>query len=314
MHAVQPPAHSVSVILPTYNRVTLLREALQSALAQTHPVYEIIVIDDGSTDATRELVASYGAPVRYRFQTNAGPAAARNAGLRAAQGEYIAFLDSDDIWRPEKLALQVELLRTCPQVDLTFTDMEVIQGGATLRASFIDSCRSRHYLRSHPRHLDGILPWLLRENFIGLPTVVLRRARLGRIGLFHEGLHSVEDREFLLRWADGGIFGFVDRALLLRRLTETSISRDEGLRLTSLLGVLGAWAGNPHVLASRETQRAVMQALARAHYLLGSHYLRRGNWSQARGEFIAERRAGPASLKGVLKLLAASAGSVLTRS
>src|SRR2546426_10667200 len=93
----------ISCIVPVFNGERYLHETLNSILAQTYRPLEIIVADDGSTDGTRTIVASYGQQVRYLWQLNAGPAAARNLGLTAAKGEFIAFLDADDLWHPEKL-------------------------------------------------------------------------------------------------------------------------------------------------------------------------------------------------------------------
>jgi len=98
----------VSVIIPTFNRAFCICETIDSALAQSYNYIEIIVIDDGSTDSTRKLLEKYGSKINYLWQENAGVSAARNAGVRAAKGKWIAFLDSDDEWLPEKLEKQVD--------------------------------------------------------------------------------------------------------------------------------------------------------------------------------------------------------------
>src|SRR5664280_1650862 len=116
-----PP--KVSVVIPTYNRLAYLREALDSVLAQTRAADEILVVDDGSTDGTEAAISALPAPVRYLRQQNAGPAAARNHGLREAKGDWIAFLDSDDLWVPEKLEAQMDFLERNPAVELLFAHM-----------------------------------------------------------------------------------------------------------------------------------------------------------------------------------------------
>lgn len=111
----------ISCIVPVYNGELYLREAIDSILAQTYRPLEIIVVDDGSTDATPDVVAGYGDRLRYIRQPNAGPGAARNHGLNLAQGEFIAFLDADDLWHPDKLARQMTRFLNRPDLDLCIT-------------------------------------------------------------------------------------------------------------------------------------------------------------------------------------------------
>jgi glycosyltransferase involved in cell wall biosynthesis len=113
---------TISVILPAYNAGKYIGEALQSILVQTIPVDEIIVVDDGSTDNTKEVVSSF--PVRYLYQTNKGTAAALNAGIEQASGDYLAFLDADDIWMPQRLYLQLQALEKDPALDMVFGLMQ----------------------------------------------------------------------------------------------------------------------------------------------------------------------------------------------
>src|SRR5689334_11510109 len=119
----------LSVIIPTFNRVRCLARAIDSALTQSYRDLEVIVIDDGSTDQTPELMACrYGrdARVLYLRQENAGVSSARNAGMACAQGEYIALLDSDDCWKPWKSELQIRCLQALPEAGMVWTDMEAI--------------------------------------------------------------------------------------------------------------------------------------------------------------------------------------------
>src|SRR5690349_3602213 len=106
----------VSVIIPTYNRAQFIARAVDSVLEQTYKDFEIIVIDDGSSDNTQEILKAYEGKIRYVYQQNKGISAARNRGIQEAKGEYIAFLDSDDVWKPEKLSVQVAILDVNPHV------------------------------------------------------------------------------------------------------------------------------------------------------------------------------------------------------
>lgn len=114
----------VSVIIPTYNRANLLERAIQSVLSQTHPVHEIIVVDDGSTDNTKTVVSKYAGKVQYIFQQNAGPSAARNRGIKVATGDWITFLDSDDEWFPEKIERQLSVIEKHPELKWCACNLE----------------------------------------------------------------------------------------------------------------------------------------------------------------------------------------------
>jgi len=183
----------VSIIIPTYNRGVLLHKAIDSVLAQTFSDYELIIVDDGSTDGTRDVVARYGSgKIRYIFQENKGKSAARNLGIKLADGEYIAFLDSDDMFLPSKLQLQVEVL-----------DAHGSCGFIYSYASNVDE--SGNLLNYHfEGNLSGwIYPDLLliKNNCIATPTVMVRAAVLAEIGGFDESMHICEDLDLWRRIA-----------------------------------------------------------------------------------------------------------------
>lgn len=159
-----PAGPTVSVIIPAYNSAKYIGEAIESVFAQTYPVHEINVVDDGSTDDTAKIVQEHvraqehkstGAQVKYIYQNNKGPAAARNAGIRAATGDYIAFLDSDDIWLSEKIELQIKKFDENPEYRLVHTDR--IRIG-------IDGIAEQIKIRNIPE--GAVFNSLLMENFI----------------------------------------------------------------------------------------------------------------------------------------------------
>jgi len=167
---------TVSVVIPAYNAERYIGETLESVLAQTYRDFEVVVVDDGSTDGTREIVRGYGEPVRLVEQPNSGPAAARNRGVREARGEFIAFIDADDLWLPEKLALQVPL----------FDDEEV--GLVSCRVQLVDGSGRPHPTYEREKVSGWAFEKLLEGNFIGTSTVVARREALEGAGLFPEDL------------------------------------------------------------------------------------------------------------------------------
>lgn len=184
----------VSVIIPSYNRAGLLRRALASVAAQTYPhdLIETIVVDDGSTDDTRAVVAREFAGVRYIHQANAGVSAARNRGLREASGGVLAFLDSDDLWLPEKLAAQVDKLTAHPELGLVVTDVlrRNINGAQ-------DTLRRRDTIPS-----DGFALHTIAAHPALVPSsVAMRRDVYEELGGFDPQLRTAEDIDYMLRVA-----------------------------------------------------------------------------------------------------------------
>lgn len=188
----------VSVIMPVHNGAQFLREAIESALAQDYTPVEIIVVDDGSTDATPQILASFGSRIRHIRQTNSGAAAARNAALQASRGEYLAFLDADDLWLPQKLRVQIDYLGSHPDVDLVASSWKVLSETAdavTLR----DSIESATALEIDAGRPGWLYNELLMDCVVHTTTVVMRRRLMEKIGLFDVGLRRGQDYDYWLR-------------------------------------------------------------------------------------------------------------------
>jgi len=178
----------VSVILPTYNRVRFLQEAIDSVLAQDYAPIELLVVDDGSTDGTAQLLESYGDRVMVLHQANAGVSAARNQGIRRASGQFIALLDSDDYWLPAKLTAQVDFFNTHPGAVLCQTEEIWIRNGVRVNP------KARH------RKMSGmIFEQSLPLCLISPSATMLRRSLLDEVGLFDESLPACEDYDLWLR-------------------------------------------------------------------------------------------------------------------
>jgi glycosyltransferase involved in cell wall biosynthesis len=195
-----------SVIIPTFNRAAFLREAIDSVLAQTAKDFELIVVDDGSTDHTRELVAEYGDRIRYLFQSNAGASAARNFGFHHAAGNFIAFLDSDDLWLPKKLARQMEWMAVHPNLLLCYTDEIWIRRGVRVNQKLI-----------HAKAGGWIYPLCLPRCIISPSSVLMRRELFEAAGWFDEQLPVCEDYELWLRVASRFEVGFIPEPLIVKR-------------------------------------------------------------------------------------------------
>lgn len=175
----------VSIIIPTYNRAGTLARAIQSVIVQSYSDWELIIIDDGSTDNTEELVKSFieqDKRIQYiSFSENKGQAAARNKGIRASDGEYIAFQDSDDCWMPDKLQMQVSMMEEHLEYGLVYGQMVYDENGV---------------LSAPYPSLDGgdrIFEVCLRQNQISTQTMLVRKAVFDEIGLFDASLSALED-------------------------------------------------------------------------------------------------------------------------
>lgn len=204
----------LSIIIPTYNRSCYLMEAIDSVLAQTYEKYEILVIDDGSTDSTRESVKKYDGRVRYIYQENKGPSAARNNGIRNANGDLIAFLDSDDIWHADKLAQQVAAFYENPSLGIVATGYEVIDTKYQITSVNI----------LNKEELKDIRNDHLYKNFFPTPTVMIKKKCFEKVGFFNEALHFAEDWEMWLRVMADFNFGYISKALTKVRVHPVSIS------------------------------------------------------------------------------------------
>jgi glycosyltransferase involved in cell wall biosynthesis len=195
----------VSVVIPTYNRAWILTEAIKSVLSQTFENYELIVVDDGSTDNTRLLLDSFK-DIRAISQKNKGVSAARNSGIEAAAGDYLAFLDSDDLWLPEKLASQMAFFKTHPEAMICQTQEIWIRNGRRINP------KRRHRKASgmfFERSLDLCL--------VSPSAVIIKKDLLDDVGRFDEMLPACEDYDLWLRIGARYPVFLVDKPLVIKR-------------------------------------------------------------------------------------------------
>lgn len=199
----------VSVVIPTYNRISTLPTAIYSVLNQTYSHLELIIMDDGSEDGTGEYIESIpDERIRYkRSDTNLGPSAARNMGARLARGEYLAFQDSDDEWLPDKLEKQMRLMLKGEEFALVYCAFEKYRNGELL--GYTPS-----KLLPYEEKYGDLFARLLLMPLIGTPTIVVNRELFLKENGFNEMLKSYEDYEFFLRFAKKYRIGFTDEALV----------------------------------------------------------------------------------------------------
>lgn len=206
----------ISVVIPTYNHAHFLADAITGALKQSYAPVEIIVVDDGSTDNSRSLVASFGERVRYIWQENRGLSGARNTGIGAAQGEYIALLDADDFWEPAYLATAHAILAADPALGAVYTGLHFVNSkGERLPQPCVATVPS-----------DQLYDRLLDGEFFAPSAVLIRRACFTEVGLFDEALRASEDWDMWLRVARTYPFAGIAQPWLNYRVHGNNMSAD----------------------------------------------------------------------------------------
>jgi glycosyltransferase involved in cell wall biosynthesis len=238
----------VSVIIPAYNSAATVAACVESCLAQRHDDFEVVVVDDGSRDATPDVLARFGERIRFIRQPNGGIAAARNAGVRAARGDYIAWMDNDDLMHPDRLRLQEAVLEAHPDVMMVCSDFTAFTDeredldpsyiATYYRAAGRDGGLAKLYSETrelvdekagqHRRvtvRLGDVYEQLVDGNFVHPPTVMVRRAAFERAGAFDESIRVSCDYDMVVRIARTGRVAHIDAPLLRYRLSETQVSR-----------------------------------------------------------------------------------------
>jgi glycosyltransferase involved in cell wall biosynthesis len=261
----------VSIIIPTYNRVGLLQAALDSVAAQTFGDYEIVVVDDGSSDNTRQYVSSRPEPIQYHWQPNQGVAEARNHGLRVVHSEFVAFLDSDDLWKPRFLETAVGLLRRDPSLALVYS-------------RFVSMDERGRVLPSHNKQpfSGDVTPELFASTFIHTSAVVARSHVIRDAGGFDGRLSHNEDYDLWLRLSLRHPFGLIPEALCIRRCHPNSLAHngctpDVLLRKACLLHKFyEQGGGKPKISIQTAHDR-----LAKVYYTAGKALCRAGRAKEA---------------------------------
>ncbi|WP_455382298.1 glycosyltransferase family 2 protein [Salinispira pacifica] len=220
------PRPTVTVIIPTYNRARLVAEAIGSVLDQTEPAEQIVVVDDGSTDATAERLAAYAQRIEVVRIEHCGMAGrVRNVGAGRATGDLLAFLDSDDLWRPEKLARQRALHRADPTLRISHTRETWLRNGR------IVSQAGQRHARSGDIFDDALVKCIM-----GPSTVMVDRPLFSAAGGFREDLEIGEDYELWLRIVDSERVGYIDEELTIKRAGLTGSDSDGSGQLSAKYG------------------------------------------------------------------------------
>lgn len=276
---------SVSIVITSFNAGTLIGQTLESILAQTFQDIEVIVVDGGSTDNTLDIVSSYNKPVRLIAGQRLNKSAGRNVGIRSAEGQYIAFVDADDLWLPEKLMLQVNHLRRFREVLWVYSDCFVFDDQTGQNISTWSS-RTRLYA-------GHILEPLLFDCIVPSPTPVIHRTVFNKVGLFDESLlrNECEDWDMWLRIAAAFPVGLIARPLARWRFHPESLTSRED-RQVMAEGVIStikrALARNDHLPAVLRKR-----VLAHCYFSMGCSLAGVGRCSEARTLFARALQQTP---------------------
>jgi len=225
----------VSVNIPCYNSAPFIKATLESVLNQTYKDFEIIVIDDGSTDDTEKIVKSIKDPrIKYLYKVNEGLSKARNRAIDFSIGEYIAFLDHDDLWLPDKLEKQIKLFEDNKGLGLVFSDTYVLKNNKKENATYFKRCKPKK---------GYIFEELLfgRSNFIPLLTVMMRKNIFKEIGQFKEEYVIGEEYELFLRAAEKYEFDYVNKPLATYRIHSGNTSNKKDIFAKETFDILNFW-------------------------------------------------------------------------
>jgi len=243
---------NISAVIPTYNNAAFIKDAVLSIQHQTPPVTEIIIVDDGSTDNTQQIIQQLEGNIHYIRQQNRGPSAARNAGIKAAKGEWIAFLDADDQWTKDKLEKQIRALQNSPELKLIAGDMsEIDVDNQVLDASVLNK---HHFLEKFSALNGKPVPHafieLLRKNFIPTGTVLIKKDILLEAGLFNDNIRYGEDLELWAKVASRHPITCLPDVLMLRRQHGSNSTQSAEPMLIDLIKVMESvknYTGKQHI-------------------------------------------------------------------
>ena len=274
---------TVSVIIPTYNRAHLIGRAIQSVLNQTYKDFELIIVDDGSTDNTEDIIKEFQKKderIKYiKHEKNRGGSAARNTGIKNARGEYIAFQDSDDEWLPEKLKKQMEVFKnTSSKVGVVYTGFWRIKDN-----------KKTYIPQSWVKQKDGNIYFeLLKGNFVGTSTILIKKKCFKKVGIFDENLPRLQDWELVMRLSKYYDFKCIDEPLLILYYTTDSISANHKALIEALELILTKYYKNFN---------NYKEILSRHYFGLGIILYLDGNLINGRRYFIKAIKKYPLNIK-----------------
>jgi glycosyltransferase involved in cell wall biosynthesis len=276
----------ISIIIPTYNRAALLTETIESVLGQSFPNLECIIVDDGSTDGTAEVVARYGERIRYVYQRNSGRSIARNKGFELSRGVYVSFLDSDDLLEPDSIQQRVEYLNSNPGAGFVYCGFETIDDDG------MNSPLPLNFKR-HPPQCGRIFSSLLYFDYIPPATLLIRRECHEGAGGFETSMEPAEDYDWLLRLSRQFTAGYIPQKLARYRIHSggTSAAR---LQMATVR-VLAKHLDDPQTRASLGQSWRV--AIGDHNCAIGNYYYNNASPGKALLRYVKSMYTNPGRMK-----------------
>lgn len=309
----------ISVIIPTYNRADILCRAIDSVLSQTYQDFEIIIVDDGSTDKTKEVLDEYMAgmdpsssrKIKYIYKENGGAGSARNAGIDAASGDYIAFLDADDFILKDSLLYRINFLMKNPGVDLVFTDYYIKVNETTVfneesrayKADFWNKLKKEIKFSNESGY---ILKDSFYSNFLYFTpfpictiTVMLKKCILSLIGKFREDISIGEDRDFWMRIVKNHTAGYINKPLSCYNNFQSSVSKNTVKYCRDRIKVFRELFSDAEI-----DRRLLKKLIANEYFELGYYYYKSNFYLESKWCFIQSFIFSKGPLKVVLFIFA----------
>ncbi len=268
---------NISVVITTYNRADYVSKAIKSVLHQTYPDWELVIVDDGSTDETPKVVSGYltnDGKVRYIRQANQGLSAARNKGIAETHGKYLAFLDDDDWWVPEKLETQVAYMEACPNIGLSYTRLRIIRetDGRLDDSTVI------------PVKMATTFEEIIDESFIPASTVLIRRNCLENMDWFKNDAVPQEDLELWLRFSQKWRIEALDIPLtIMKKDARAQLSQDDVRNIKKNIEIINAIELSPE---NESFKTLKVKHCARLYYNLGRVYVEVKRYGEAAMSFL----------------------------
>lgn len=255
----------ITIITPTYNRAKFISEAIESVLKQTYTNWELLIVDDGSTDNTKDVISSYllDPRIKYYYQSNQGQAVARQSAFLKSEGDYIAFLDSDNRWLSNRLAVGVDYLSLNP-TEIPYGD------GVSINESGDEISRE-----NMQRHSGNLTALLIRDNFVSMNTTLIPKVHMTKIGGLRTSVKRGDDFDLYLRLSTVANFKYIPEYMVEYRVMKDQISTDKRGRFSANEKVIDLFLSEyPYALSKHERDRS-----------LASFYIRKGRYYASQGEF-----------------------------